>query len=227
MASTPIPESVVVAFTQITTLPEESFQEILSALGNTPLRIRQPRVFDHDAFQPKSISPEEAKAVADTLFPLYRTFASSNVDLKTFVNDLAQSLREGWPDRAEWLSSDDAIRRFKERITQLLSVDSLRLIAKAHEVLLQHENTFLEARILSDIRPVFGEDVQAPPEAMVLIHMLNIEHYDANNERREFVVALDVEDIRLMVETLKRAEAKTKSLKSLIDSTKIPYIDVV
>jgi hypothetical protein len=225
MASVTIPESVVAGFTKIATLPEESFQEIISALRNIPLSIRQYRVFDAEGFAPQGIPPEEAKIIADAVFPLYRGLSTSKVALDTYVTDLSRSLRDAKPDGAEWLSSDDDFERFRERLARVLSVDSVKLVAKAHEVLVHHGNTFSTARILSDIRPVFGENVEDSPLAAVIVHMLNVVYYEGDT-RKELVVALDTKDIQLLMDALKRAEAKTDSLKKIIASTRMTYIGV-
>ena len=71
--------------------------------------------------------------------------------------------------------------------------------------------------------PCFGEDAELPPEAAVVIHMLNIDH----GERRNFAVALDTKDVQVLIDALERAKKKTENLKSVIASTGMTYIDVV
>ncbi|MDQ3252968.1 MAG: hypothetical protein M3R15_03515, partial [Acidobacteriota bacterium] len=63
---------------------------------------------------------------------------------------------------AHWTRSEDALNQFKQRLAQFLNVKSLQLVAKAHDVLLEHSQVFISARIVSDIRPVFGEKNDFP-----------------------------------------------------------------
>ncbi|MDT7777666.1 MAG: hypothetical protein QOC99_178 [Acidobacteriota bacterium] len=55
--------------------------------------------------------------------------------------------------------------------------------------------------------------------------MLNVVYYEGDT-RKELVVALDTKDIQLLMDALKRAEAKTDSLKKIIASTRMTYIGV-
>jgi hypothetical protein len=79
---------------------------------------------------------------------------------------------------------------------------------------------------VSDIRPVFSDDVEEAPTVAVIVHMLKIVYYQAG-ERREFVVAMDTKDIQLLIDTCDRAAKKTKGLETVIESANMAYIEVV
>ena len=226
MATLTIPDPVIAGFTKIATLPEESFKELLSSLEKLPVQIHQRRVFDESLIEPKGIAPEDVKAIRDALFPLYRGRGGSKVPATKYVDDIAESLTDVESEKTGWLQNEESLRGFKKRLVQLLSVSTPQLIAKAHDVLLEHAQTFSNARIVSDIRPVFGESVEESPTAAVLVHMLNLVYYEAG-ERREFVVALDTKDVQFLLELLDRASKKTKTLEAVIASTNMTYIEVV
>jgi hypothetical protein len=226
MATYSIPAAVVNGFTQIAMLSEEALQEIEAALKDVPLRIRQHHVFDDSEFKVSGISEREAKGIKEALLPLYSALAGGTVSVETYIDDITESLKEEERDELDWINSEDVVSRFKQRLLRLLSISSLQLVAKAHDVLLEHEQTFSSARILSDIRPVFAENVEDPPSAAVIVHMLNISYRKAH-QRREFVLALDVKDISYLIELLERAKAKTENLKSVIASSSMTYLDVV
>ena len=226
MATFSIPRPVIVGLTEIATLPDESFQELPSAFEGIPLRIRQHRVFDDSTFKLESVSEDEAKGIKEALLPLYSGLATGKVSVETYVNDITTSLGDTDHADLEWLHSEETVSRFKGRLIQLLSIKSLRLIATAHDVLLEHAQTFSSARILSDIRPVFGDAIEDSPEAAVIVHMLNINYFEGG-QRHEFVVALDTKDVSYLMETLERAKGKTESLKAAIASTNMTYLDVV
>jgi hypothetical protein len=226
MASLSIPDRVVTGFRKIATLPEDSFKELLSALQNIPLIIHQQAVFDETLIEPAGVALEDVKVIRDALFPLYRGRGGSKVPADKYANDIAESLSSVSDEEASWLKDEKLLNTFKERLVQLLSVSTPQLIAKAHDVLLEHAQTFSNVRIVSDIRPVFGGEVEEKPTAAVLVHMLNLVYYQAG-ERREFVVAMDTKDIQLLLETCERAAKKTKTLESVIASTGMTYIEVV
>ncbi|HST51051.1 MAG TPA: hypothetical protein VLJ61_03495 [Pyrinomonadaceae bacterium] len=207
-------------------MPEESFNALLSALQHLPLKIHQHRVFDDSVLEPQGISSEDIKVIRDALFPLYRGRGSGTVPVTKFVGNVAESLTDAEGGGPDWIQNEELLGNFKERLIHLLSLSSPLLIAKAHDILLEHAQTFSSVRIVSDIRPVFGESVEGNPVAAVLVHMLNLVYYESG-ERREFVVAMDTKDIQVLLEACERAAKKTKSLESVIASTNMTYIEVV
>jgi len=224
MASLSIPDRVVAGFHKIATLSEDSFKELLSALQSLPLRIHQHAVFDESLIEPPGIPSEDVEVIRDALFPLYRGRGGSQVPAQKYADDIAAGLSES--GEADWIKDGELLRTFKERLVRLLSVNAPQLIAKAHDVLLEHAKTFSSLRIVSDIRPVFGDNVEETPTAAVLVHMLKLVYYESG-ERREFVVAMDTKDIQAITEACDRAAKKTKSLESVIASTNMTYIEVV
>jgi hypothetical protein len=166
------------------------------------------------------------KSIRDTVYPIIVSSGSIREGQPDYVNSIADSLKEENQDEAHWTRSEDAFNQFKHRLTQLLNAKPLQLVAKAHDVLLEHSQIFTSARIVSDIRPVFGEKNEDPPTAAVIVHMLNMT-YRSDSDTKDFVVALDTKDIQLLLDVLERAKTKTQSLESIIQATNMTYIPVV
>ncbi|HWT01915.1 MAG TPA: hypothetical protein VN256_16830 [Pyrinomonadaceae bacterium] len=225
MASFSIPKQIIAGFTLIATMPEEVFNEFVSALDNIPPKILQHRVVDISTIKLTTLSPEDTKALNDALAPLFRSMRGGDVEPAQYAKDIGDSIREDIPDEAAWAQSKEQLAQFKERLTRLLNAPSLQLIAKAHDVLLEHAQTFSSARIVSDIRPVFRDSVDDQPVAAVIVHMLNLTYFQAG-ERQEFVVALDTKDIQDLLDTCERAKKKTERLKAVIGSSDMTYIEV-
>jgi len=93
-------------------------------------------------------------------------------------------------------------------------------------VLTVHACAYASSRILSDVRPVFGDDVDSAPLGAVLVHMLSI-HYLNLDELNTFVVALDEKDVEELLEVLQRAKRKSKTLKDELLKTDVAYIEIV
>jgi hypothetical protein len=194
----------------------------VSALGVLPLKIRPNRIFDDSEFELRTISDDERRIIRDAIVPLYLARHSTSVPIPTFIEDVIQALKR---EDSEW-ATDELFSHLEPRLRELLSIEKLSLITKAHDVLIEHSQTYGKARIVSDVRPVFREDLQQGVAAAVIVHMLNVTYYHAG-ERDEFVVALDSKDIEQLMETLQRAKEKAKLLEALISSTDTPYIEVV
>jgi hypothetical protein len=71
--------------------------------------------------------------------------------------------------------------KFKNGLEQLLGIACLRLSAKAWDLTTEYEHVFLSARILTDVRPVFGEgdrdDQATTPTAAVIVNTLKLDYY--------------------------------------------------
>lgn len=103
-----------------------------------------------------------------------------------------------------------------ERLVSLLTAESLRLTAKALEVSTEYEHVYSDARILTDIRPVFSDRETTAPAAAVIINNLKLNYYGADGHIREFHVALDRADVQSLRDVLDRALDKMTSITTLI-----------
>ena len=113
---------------------------------------------------------------------------------------------------------------FGERLERLLSDDRvLGLSAKAVSVATENPRHAHGFRVLTDARPIFGEDPAAGPLAFAIIHTLQVEHFE-NNQVQEWFVALDGEDLENLRDTAQRALAKERSLKNSVERLGVPVL---
>ena len=113
---------------------------------------------------------------------------------------------------------------FKKKLLRFFELNTLFVSAKALGILQSNENVFRSARIVTDVRPVFGLDAKAPPAAAVLVHMLDL-IYQKDGEIKHLYVAMDSLDIDILREALDRAEDKAESLKPLIKNSGVAFLD--
>src|SRR6266851_7948328 len=74
--------------------------------------------------------------------------------------------------------SSEARSTLRSRLANLLEVRSLQITAKAISLGYERDNTFIDARIVSDVRPVFTDVVTEGPAAAGIVHHLRIHHFD-------------------------------------------------
>jgi hypothetical protein len=91
-------------------------------------------------------------------------------------------------------------------------------------VLTDHERIFQDARVLTDIRPIFHPDLSEKPKTAVLVHMLRITTRDIFGNQKAQHFALDANDIRFMKHLMDRAIKKEETLKNLMNSSGISVI---
>lgn len=128
--------------------------------------------------------------------------------------------------------ADEERERLEGRLALLLEVDSLDATSKALDatskaldVLLESEHTLHDARIITDVRPVFGQNAEKPPTGVMVIHTLKISYHDESEEVKELYVAMGAGDIGALDADLDRANQKAESLRRMLEPTGVSYID--
>jgi hypothetical protein len=203
---------------------EDAFQELLNALGRAPSSFAtQKSLGVWIASEIKGFSAPQVSNLIETLTSLYRVRLRKEVGVPTLVADVIDAAKEGIPAFA----SVDT-EAFRSRLSSLLVIDSLNLVTfKAKELQIDSERTFCDVRILTDVRPVFGEDPTQTPADAIVIHTLKLGYHDSNSRgHKEFFVALDNADIDSLMKTLQRAKDKVASLKPVIDKSGMRSIEL-
>jgi hypothetical protein len=68
--------------------------------------------------------------------------------------------------------------------------------------------------VISDIRPVWDEDVKVPPDGVVIAQTLKLKYGDVESPK-ELYLNMNEEDIELLISVLMRAQQKRATLESL------------
>jgi|SRR6516225_769391 len=215
---TPLPDYLTKGLRDIAALPQATYENFLDFLRSIPVEIKQPRVFNVENLAVTAI-PGNIEPIKEAAFSLVMSRAGSRISIAAFVDRLIEGISPS-PDL-----NDTELQTLRQRATDILSIETLDLIARAHNVLIEHLGTFTAARIVSDVRPVFGDDVSIGPLGAVFVHMLSIAHRSAGR-RENFVVALDESDVDQLIEVLQRAKSKATTMRSALANSSIPYIKV-
>jgi len=195
-------------------------RRILKYLRSIPPQIKHDSIFN-GADQKIPDVGEHSETIKSAAFSLLLSKVRGHLPVQDFVSELVEAVatRSGFED-------ERARNALRDRAADILSIKSLDLIARAHDVLTVHACAYASSRILSDVRPVFGDDVDSAPLGAVLVHMLSI-HYLNLDELNTFVVALDEKDVEELLEVLQRAKRKSKTLKDELLKTDVAYIEIV
>jgi hypothetical protein len=222
-----VPSKYVAGLSAIIALSDDSVEELIAALSKiaTPINIKG--IAAQTAASVKSIPKQETGKIIRALISLYiARFYSGDppVPVDEFVADVWQALGESGRKELRVQSQDK--EHIKARFKRLLSLDAFVIGSKALNLQYEHEHTFCAARILTDARPVYGQDPKIPPKAAVIIHTLKVSYHQESSEAvKEFYVVMDAEDIRKLKTILDRAQSKAGSLKSLLDSTGVLVLE--
>ena len=126
----------------------------------------------------------------------------------------------------QFAETDDGSDHFVRRIQHLLISDVIRIQGKASSIGTEHERVFLGAQVLTDLRPLFGDDSAGAlePEGALLTHVLSIHFVGSAGTHDNFFVVLDDHDIGTLHQAIERATRKATSLKHKLQESGLVYI---
>src|SRR5262249_36878643 len=134
-----IPTEQRPALQKIRAMSAKSLESFAAALATSPRTATIP-----------DLSQAESEIIRKTLTELYRVRYYFNVDITEFVTDIVDALQDSFP-----AEEADA---FKASLTKLLAIDSLNIEAKSFTLKAEYEHKFCAARILTDARPIYGDN---------------------------------------------------------------------
>jgi hypothetical protein len=145
-----------------------------------------------------------------------QTSIDSKEIIKEVVSDISEiaSITE--------VIKEESKKKFAKRLNILLEDEKIFYAAKSDDLIHNYSNSFIQCRVVSDIRPVFGMGAESIPMAGIIIHNLTI-HYDSNEEpfHRDITLTLTSQDIKNLQAVLKRAQKKDGYLKKILENSAI------
>ena len=212
-----VPKHYVEHIKKLLELPDDKIDAFVTALVDAAPQFN---VFDlaTEAAKRSAVPRGLAQELLRMLASLYITRDNRAAALEAFVDEeLATALKaQALPPE----NSDREWARLRKFFMAALALDStVGAAAKAGEVLTDHERIFVDARILTDVRPIFHLDVSEKPSVAVAIHMLRITERDKLDNRKSTYFALDSNDIRALKTILDRAIKKEDTLKKMMKSS--------
>lgn len=206
-----IPEEDLRGFRIMRNMSSEAFQSFLSAIEQAP------------GVTPEvpGLSQEDAEHAIGTIRAMHRVRMYHEVSLDKFISDVWDAFRK--TDKL----GNDVGSQFCERLKQLMELKAFSISAKALSLGNEHEHLYCSARIVTDARPIYGDDVSQPPAALVITHHLKVEYHDAPQPGliKSIYFGLGSKDIEELRGVLDRAQEKAKSLRESLKASKIRFID--
>jgi hypothetical protein len=171
------------------------------------------------------LSPQDANRILWTIQNLQRLKIRLRQDtaelLRTLTATLESQAPEGWKKAhlEGWREASGLIRGLLDIVRD---DHPLTVLRKAEQLGAEHQNSFMDARILTDLRPVFSAAGDTIHESLI-IQTLLIDYHDGT-ERRRVALALDARDIAQIRRLCERAEVKASALKAAVSPLKWPAV---
>ncbi len=218
MAVTRIPQQFRLGFAKIKTLSSADVDTLVAALETSPRTGGLKGMISSVAAQVPSLKKGDVEDIVRTLYSLYLYRADADTLLPGFISELIGAMRA--TGEKSLALPEEAENEFQDKLTRLLGVTEFAVASKADQLRSDYAKTFHSAKILTDIRPIFGKPEEIPIGAAIT-HTLKIEYHE-EGEHKQFYIAMDAEDLQQMRKVLQRADDKASSLKSLLKNAGLP-----
>jgi hypothetical protein len=151
----------------------------------------------------------ETALLYDTLRELYRVREEEHVGPEVFVDRLIEAMND--TGRSD-LTVDDANRaQVRANLLRLLTASGFGVEAKVNSLRRDVEHIYCSSRVITDLRPVFGDAVADGPLRMLVMHTLRLAYHD-NDDHDEIYVALSDSQVQRLIDQLHRAQEKARLL---------------
>jgi hypothetical protein len=208
-----IPEEQVSGLAKLQALSPEIVSRLRDALALAAAKKESADFLPADIGTIEGLEEPDIEELVDAITALHHARAFYETPINEFVDDVIASLKS--TPRSKFSTEAGAISAFKERIRGFLDLSQLALAAKSNVLRFEHERTMHGVRILTDARPIFGTDVEKPPEAIALSYVLKLS-YRRNGRLEEEFFAMDEEDLQSLKKAVSRAELKAMSLRTVL-----------
>jgi len=189
-------------------------KDLLDALRRTPPRVSQG---DYANAVKKSLSRQipHVDEVLSALLSLSigRDYVAASSD--EFAASVAQA------DELRLTARQRKI--LQARLVELLRCESLAVTAKIGALAIESPNLVIDTRIVTELRPVFGEEVGKGPKGSLILHALRIHHLDSRQQHATSGFSFDSGDLAKLRTVLNRAEQKENTLRELLARSGVEY----
>ena len=205
-------------------LKDEQASELAGALSAAPDELGGDELIQHVIDGTPSVDAADVRRILTAVRQVASAREVLEVQPDVFLNDIAEGMGEIEEDR---LRLDETERhRLRERLTALTESSAMEIHAKARSLQQDQENSYCRARIITDLRPIFGSDVRQSPKAVLVAHTLRITyHHGSRGTLRDLFLTLRTEDLEHLGELLERARLKADSLHALTAAAGLREID--
>ena len=205
-------------------LEDEQALELSGALRKASAEFDGDELVQHVVNGAPSIEADDVRRILKAVRQIASAKEILEVQPHVFLNDIAEGMGEVEEDK---LRLDKTTQfRLKERLTALTESPAMEIHAKARSLQQDQENTYCRARIITDLRPIFGSDVRQSPKAVLVAHMLRITyHHGSQGALRDLFLTLRTDDLEQLSELIERAKLKAQSLHAFTAAADLREID--
>jgi len=157
----------------------------------------------------KEKSSEEHGRIAEAITGVHLLRVSSPKRVDDVVADIIDAFKD--------FRSEADTSALRENLALILNVKVLQASTKAWTLIGDHDTIYLASRIITDLRPVFDEDLEQPLNASLVTHTIKLTVRTEGKSKPVYVVA-DGSDLKELRDSIDRALAKGAAVTKMVSN---------
>ncbi len=224
MTAISVPDAYQSGIISLLYLTDEQFQNLFAAIKNAKPSLTASGLVSQLNDVSPTVKMREVREIVEALVCLYPLYSSLDISAHEFAERISSGVNE-FTDIDEVLISLEEKEILTTRLAQLFNIDkSIGITSKANEVLVDNNHTYCHSRILTDIRPIFPNDLEITPSEVVIVHNLKISFME-DGQKREFFAAMNPTNLKELKVAIERAELKVKSIQKVMEKAGVQYLE--
>ena len=211
-----IPERYRAGLLSLARLGETDYELFARVLADAAPTLYPPDLFDYVAARIPNVSKDTVSAI---LTAMLSVLSADEPDLEPekLISDIASA------KVLDLAPQERSI--FRARLASLMANRSLIATSKALSILVESERPFHDARIISDVRPVYARNPAEGALAAVIVHTLVVSYHRLGQPLGQVHIAMDQEDLGTLRRVIDRAIAKGKALEALLGQAELRVLN--
>lgn len=215
-----VPEKRRSSFKLIAEASPAQLDELIGELSRLPATVQIYELASQAVLAVKQMSAEQAQEIVDTILSLFTPFANSGRPLSELLAELADA--GSFADGKPVLAVDDR-PKFIENLTALLSIQSLQTAAMGISIRSDRPRTLISNALTLEAEPIFALNDRKTLSGMITSYTLKLEYFE-ENERKNFFVTLDNNDLDLLCKRLELAKEEGRAFHAALKLTGLPVL---
>jgi hypothetical protein len=223
MATLQLPQEAVDGIQQIAAIDSEIFARFIDEL-DSQLSVSLAIESNVDAAVGASkalegMTVDARKSLSQSIINLHFLASSADKTVDLVLRDVVESYFRHFPDAA---TDVDAIKNVELNISAILNLRVLRASVKAWALSTDNNSLVLSSKILTDIRPIFDDNLAGPNLGSVITHTLRFNILTEGKHQSVYMVA-DSGDLRKLRDVIDRALSKETAIVAKSQVTSNPF----
>jgi hypothetical protein len=214
-----VPEQYINGLEKLATLDDKVIKNLLQSIETlTPtFDLQKVASFAEDRY---GIEADSAAEIVNFVVSLYFYMRNEDISCDHIVNIIGDNLKKDSPIKLPARS----ISKLKTRLLNFLNVSGfLEVIYQASTLVPENENILTDTRLLTDVRPIFKEEISTGISGSLISHVLRLQ-YENINGSQEIFLSISSSNIEQLIGELQESLTKELALQKTFEKINIPCL---